>query len=340
MKWKIGQLLSKNSIVLLIALAIIVFLGFKPLFEYAPEGVSKELLVAGIGAIFVTLISLFLLEQQASQAKENLLREKKLEEYFAAVKLVRDGVADNILSQDELNNIKFGILTLQLVGSPTAVSAYNKVFEKMNEAFERESQSLSVDSPSFLLLDDHSSELFELVQVFSNECRLDMNLLQISADDSSKITTNVSKNTSARVVRQEISINETFKNANYSDEESKKTKELISFFENTLGLKAKGTNTQISIAPHSGGIKSGQNIAYLNKRKNYLNIGLAIPQGTLEEVVTAWAHRFNKIELDVQQSIRKGQPNLQILFEWNNWPKKEKINNFQEALNDYKNELF
>ena len=110
MKWKIGQLLSKNSIILLIALAVIVFVGFKPLFEYAPEGISKELLVAGFGAIFVTLISLFLLEQQASQAKENLLREKKLEEYFAAVKLVRDGVADNILSQDELNNIKFGIL--------------------------------------------------------------------------------------------------------------------------------------------------------------------------------------------------------------------------------------
>ena len=267
MQTKIGKLLSKNSFILLIALALVVFVGFKPLFEYAPEGISQEVLVAGIGALFVTLISLFLLEQQASQAKENLLRERKLGEYFTAVKLVRDGVADNVLSQDELNKIKFGILTLQLVGGPAAVAAYSKVFERMNDIFEKESQYLSDDSPPFLLLDDHSPELFKLVQDFSNECRLDMNLLPISDDDSRKITINVSKNTSTQVVRKEISISETFKNASYTDEESKKTKKLLSDLENRLGLKAKGTSTEISIAPYSNGEKSGKNIAYIRKQK-------------------------------------------------------------------------
>ena len=67
---------------------------------------------------------------------------------------------------------------------------------------------------------------------------------------------------------------------------------------------------------------------------------MAVPQGTLSEVVEKWAYRFNEIELEVQQTIRKGQPGLRILFEWNNWPEKEKIKNFQEALNDYKKELF
>ena len=67
---------------------------------------------------------------------------------------------------------------------------------------------------------------------------------------------------------------------------------------------------------------------------------MAVPQGTLLEVVAKWARRFSGIGLEVQQSIRKEQPGLQISFEWDNWPKKEKIEDFQEVLNDYKKELF
>ncbi|MBL6808973.1 MAG: hypothetical protein ISQ57_00340, partial [Litoricola sp.] len=90
----------KNPLVLAASTAAIVFIGFKPLFDLAPDGISKEVLVAGIGALFVTIVTLVLLKNQTenqtkllqeqsrqieNQKKSEQLRGKKLETYFNAL---------------------------------------------------------------------------------------------------------------------------------------------------------------------------------------------------------------------------------------------------------------
>ncbi len=58
------------NVTILSAVSIVLFIGFKPLFEATPEGVAREILVAGLGALFVTLITLILLDRQNEAQKE------------------------------------------------------------------------------------------------------------------------------------------------------------------------------------------------------------------------------------------------------------------------------
>ena len=68
----------------LIAIGIIgvaVYLGFTPLFELVPDGVPKAVISSSFGAIFVIVLTMYLLnkqteiEQESKKVKESLMKK-------------------------------------------------------------------------------------------------------------------------------------------------------------------------------------------------------------------------------------------------------------------------
>ena len=66
---------SNTNLVLIFILALAIYLGFEPLFQLAPSGISREVLVAALGAIFVLFTTVVVLRAQ-TEMQNQLMREQ------------------------------------------------------------------------------------------------------------------------------------------------------------------------------------------------------------------------------------------------------------------------
>lgn len=314
----------KNPLVLAASTAAIVFIGFKPLFDLAPDGISKEVLVAGIGALFVTIVTLVLLKNQTenqtkllqeqsrqieNQKKSEQLRGKKLETYFNALNNLNEIVINQQLSDEDINKLRFAVLEVQLVCKPEVYDEYNKILQSLVDYYEA-----SKSDESAVEIDDSAMEaVLHLAHEFSNACRKDMDLEEIKIEGSA-----LKNSISATAARKELKggIQEFIEIQGISGEQSEQIGKIVSTLEKQVGLQARYTKSQISLAGKTAKQKR-KNVVYLNTQKAN-GIILIIAESTDESLATDLVSKLQQHYPKIAKKFRKhqGRYSVEIRIAW------------------------
>ena len=161
----------------LVAIAVIgvsVYLGFTPLFDKIEGGVEGAVLGASIGAIFVIVLTMYLLNKQTEIEQESKKSEKVFEEkvklYKSMLATTKEMLTDGKISSQETTELSFAMVELQMVGADETISAFNSVFDKINETFQ------STDGDPVDLDDEHKMEILKSLSRFAQKCRVDLGI--------------------------------------------------------------------------------------------------------------------------------------------------------------------
>ena len=120
----------KQSWLLLLALVIIAFavsIGFSPLFELIDGGIAARILGSSFGAIFVIVLTMFLLNKQTEIEQESKKSERVFDEkvkiYQIILDICRDMLMDGKLTQEEINRLPFPLIKLQMLADENVISS-------------------------------------------------------------------------------------------------------------------------------------------------------------------------------------------------------------------------
>jgi len=166
----------KQSWLLLLALVIIAFavsIGFSPLFELIDGGIAARILGSSFGAIFVIVLTMFLLNKQTEIEQESKKSERVFDEkvkiYQIILDICRDMLMDGKLTQEEINRLPFPLIKLQMLADENVISSFQEVFKKINEVYSIEGEVITIE-------DEDKNKIYELLSKFSNECRIDLEI--------------------------------------------------------------------------------------------------------------------------------------------------------------------
>ena len=297
-----------RNYVLLVITSAILFIGFKPLFEFAPEGISREILVAGVGALFVTFITLILLEKQtetqsrlldkqaadqrhlldrqADQSKSDYLYKSRADIYKASITSVQEMIKDNKLTLANMNELPYQLLTIQMLegDDSSAASQFSEVVACLNTLYESE------EHENVVLDNLDKRKLVAVMAAFANSCRTDLGLSALP-DEEIKIITSVLNQTTEVVnkVRQELKggINEFGSRQNLTRSQQQQLAKVIGWAEKDMGLRISYKPTQISFAGRTAR-DTGRNVVYINTQKTngiVLTIGDSKDKQLAQELV-------------------------------------------------------
>jgi len=103
----------------LIAIAIIgvsVYIGFEPLFDKVGGGVPAQVLGASFGAIFMIVLTMYLLNKQTEIEQESKKSEKVFEEkvklYKSMLATTKEMLRDGKVSSEETTELSFSMIEL------------------------------------------------------------------------------------------------------------------------------------------------------------------------------------------------------------------------------------
>ena len=166
----------KQSWLLLLALVIIAFavsIGFSPLFELIDGGIAARILGSSFGAIFVIVLTMFLLNKQTEIEQESKRSERVFDEkvqiYQIILDICRDMLMDGKLTQEEINRLPFPLIKLQMLADENVISAFQEVFNEINKVYSAEGEVINIG-------DEDKNKIYELLSKFSNECRIDLEI--------------------------------------------------------------------------------------------------------------------------------------------------------------------
>jgi hypothetical protein len=181
MSLKETQKRGNRTIVAIFVIGVAVYLGFTPLFEQVPDGVGKQVVGSSFGAIFVIILTMYLLNKQTEIEQESKRSEKVFEEkvkvYKSMLNLTKDILSDGKLSSLETNQISFSMIELQMIGADETIQAFNKIFDNINDAFQ------SNDDDPVVLSDDQKLTLFKSISKFAQKCRVDLGIDEVELSD-------------------------------------------------------------------------------------------------------------------------------------------------------------
>ena len=97
-------------------IAVAVYIGFEPLIKFVPDGVAKSVISASFGAIFVIILTMYLLNKQTEIEQESKKSERVFDEkvklYQMILDIVRDMMMDGKISKEEINKLPFPLIRL------------------------------------------------------------------------------------------------------------------------------------------------------------------------------------------------------------------------------------
>ena len=161
----------------LIAIAVIgvaVYLGFTPLFQLVPDGVPKAVISSSFGAIFVIILTMYLLNKQTEVEQESKRGERifdeKVQLYTAILDTTKSILADGIISKEEINKLPFPVIKLQMLGGDESISSYINIYSKMNDIYNKS------DHDDVEIDETQKEELYKLLIEFAGKCRVDIGI--------------------------------------------------------------------------------------------------------------------------------------------------------------------
>jgi hypothetical protein len=163
-----------KTLVSLSIIAIAVYVGFTPLFEVVSNEVTKAIVTSAFSVIFVIILTMFLLNKQTELEQESKRSEKVFDEkvkvYQETLKSIREILNDGKINSEEIAQLPFALINLQMLGADKIIESYSVIYEKIVEIC-RENDEIEVE-----LSDTRKIEIFKCVSDFALECRVDLDL--------------------------------------------------------------------------------------------------------------------------------------------------------------------
>ncbi len=162
------------TLLALLVIAFAVYIGFSPLFELVEGGVAARVLGSSFGAIFVIILTMFLLNKQTEIEQESKKSERVFDEkvkiYQKILDITRDMLMDGNLTEEEINRLPFPLIRLQMLADDEVIKSFQLVFNKLNEIYSSDEEEVVP------LQEDDKKEVYKLLSNFSATCRTDLEI--------------------------------------------------------------------------------------------------------------------------------------------------------------------
>ena len=172
------------TLISLVIIAFAVSIGFSPLFEFIGDGIASRVIGSSFGAIFVIILTMFLLNKQTEIEQESKKSERVFDEkvkiYQQILDITKDMLLDGKLTPEEINRLPFPLIRLQMLADDKVIESFQKVFNKLNEIYGEE------DGDIVAIKDEQRDEIYQLLSDFSGECRKDLQISDVEIDPSIK----------------------------------------------------------------------------------------------------------------------------------------------------------
>ena len=172
---------GRRTLIGIAVVGVSVYLGFTPLFEKVNGGVTGAVIGSSFGAIFVIILTMYLLNKQTEIEQESKKSEKVFEEkvelYKSMLATTKEILRDGKLSSQETTELSFAMVQMQMVGADETISAFNSVFDKINETFQ------STDGDPVDLDDEHKMEILKSLSRFAQKCRVDLGINEAAVNE-------------------------------------------------------------------------------------------------------------------------------------------------------------
>ena len=187
MKKNINQTQRQGWLTLfaLVIIAFAVSIGFTPLFELIEDGIAARIIGSSFGAIFVIILTMFLLNKQTEIEQESKKSERVFDEkvkiYQKILDICSDMLMDGNLTQDEINRLPFPLIRLQMLADDKVIATFQKVFNKLNEIYKSDAEAEKVE-----IQEEEKNEIYKLLSNFSSECRKDLEISNVEINEKIK----------------------------------------------------------------------------------------------------------------------------------------------------------
>ena len=165
---------GKRTLIAISIIAVAVYIGFEPLFEFVPSGVAQSVVGASFGAIFVIILTMYLLNKQTEIEQESKRGERVFDEkvqlYQSMLDTVGDMLMDGKISKEEVNKLPFPLIRLSMLGRDETIEAFKDVNKELNSIYS------SSDDDVVVLGEDQKQDVYELLAKFASKCRLDLEI--------------------------------------------------------------------------------------------------------------------------------------------------------------------
>lgn len=332
-----------NSIILLL-ITFALFFGFRPLFEMTPEGVAREILVAGLGALFVTLVTLILLERQADtqrrldevqamhlreanrkqaefqdkQKKNEYLHKKKVDAYLEAVEKIRHVIEDRKVTATQQDEVPFLLFEIMLVGSKTVIDRFREVASILMLSGEKSVSDgvegkIAVEEDETLLDDTALSLLRNKMLSFCEGCREDFGLDPMG-ELAGPLNELLKLSSDSGRAREPLQGGFEEWATRIPTAASDKLRKLIHALDKDAGLTPKFTKTSISLG---GRNESGTRkvVAYIQANGKAVTISLG---GVSKEIAEKNLTQLTKLT-KAQLLEWRGSFAIEVRLPWNEW---------------------
>ena len=164
---------GRHTLIAISVIAVAVYFGFTPLFESKLGGVAGAVISSSFGAIFVIVLTMYLLNKQTEIEQESKRGEKIFEEkmkiysdiFDKTEKMLDDG---KISKNDEMKKLPFVMVRLLTVGSDQVINSFQQVYNSINSVFESKTEDIVE------LSDENRQDIMTTLSAFANNCRVDL----------------------------------------------------------------------------------------------------------------------------------------------------------------------
>ena len=136
------------TLLALVVIGFAVYMGFTPLFDLLQDGIASNVIGSSFGAIFLIILTMFLLNKQTEIEQESKKSERvfheKVELYKQILDICSDMLKDGNLTQDEINRLPFPLIRLQMLADDQVISSFQKVFNELNDIYRSDAKAEEV----------------------------------------------------------------------------------------------------------------------------------------------------------------------------------------------------
>jgi len=309
-KIEITQKKGQKTLIAILVIGVAVYLGFTPLFNLIGGGVAGAVVGSSFGAIFVIVLTMYLLNKQTEIEQESKKSERVFDEkvqlYKEILNNTKEMVEDGEISTAEITKLPFLMMELQMLGGDETISSYEDVFSTINEIFEKneEEDSVTID-------EDEKMQIYRKMSEFARNCRVDLGVSNrdINKELFDRTITTIQKSSDLSVENRRRSAN-----ANYVESAQE-------FFK---ACEKKGRSTEIIDATKK---------LYEALRKKYSS-GIAAEEFDIDLVFGK--HKSTNPKLSVKAITKEGGK-LSRICTIHMTNKELQIHNlFKSPINDYK----
>mgnify|MGYP001167531382 FL=1 len=170
-----------RTLVAIAIIAVAVYVGFEPLMKLVPDGVAQSVVSASFSAIFVIILTMYLLNKQTEIEQESKKSERVFDEkvklYQAILDITRDMLLDGKITNKEINRLPFPLIRLAMLGGDNTINAFKEVNNSLNEVYGKE------DGNEVTISDEEKDHIYKLLTKFAGLCRQDLGISEEAVND-------------------------------------------------------------------------------------------------------------------------------------------------------------